>query len=133
MPGLFGGHSDTRELTAPIYTVARGNGGGSRLVSTLLALMCVALAGYAGYQVFKEQFAQGSRVAEIQAENDELRQQLADETARLNGELTDARMQSEMDAATRAELERQLEELNLTVKKLNEELSFFKQAQKSKP
>ncbi len=133
MPGLFGGHSDTRELTAPIYTVTRGSGGGGRIVSTLLALMCVALAAYAGYQVFEEQFAQGSRVAGLRAENDDLRQQMADEKTRLNNELTDARMRSEMDAATRAELERQLEELNLTVKKLNEELSFYKQAQKSKP
>jgi len=132
MPGFFGGHSDTKELTAPVYTVERDSASG-RFVTTLLALMCIALAVYAGYQVFDEQFAQRVRAQRLEAENDELRQQLSDETARLNHELTDARLQSEMDAATRAELERQLEELNVKVKKLNEELSFFKQAQKSKP
>ncbi|MCB1927540.1 MAG: hypothetical protein KDH17_05835 [Rhodocyclaceae bacterium] len=132
MPGLFGGNRNTRELTATSYTVERG-GGGSRLVPTLLAVCCVVLAAYAAYQVLREQFAPASRVSQLEAENRQLRRQLVDETGRLSGELTDARLQTEMDAATRAELERQLEELTTQLKEVNEELSFFKQAKKSKP
>ncbi|MCB1915948.1 MAG: hypothetical protein KDG52_09550 [Rhodocyclaceae bacterium] len=132
MPGLFGGHRNTRELTATAYTVERG-GGGSRAVPMLLAVCCVALAAYAAFQVFREQFAPAARVSELEAEVLQLREELADETGRLTDELTDARLQTEMDAATRAELERQLEELNTQLKKANEELSFFKQANKSKP
>ena len=132
MPGLFGGNRNTRELTATSYTVERG-GGGSRLVPTLLAVCCVVLAAYAAYQVLREQFAPASRVSQLEAENRQLRRQLVDETGRLSGELTDARLQTEMDAATRAELERQLEELTTQLKEVSEELSFFKQAKKSKP
>ncbi|MCB1893883.1 MAG: hypothetical protein H6945_01535 [Zoogloeaceae bacterium] len=132
MPGLFGGNRNTRELTATAYTVERG-GGSSRVVPTLLAVCCVVLAAYAAYQVLREQFAPASRVSQLEAENRQLRRQLVDETERLSGELTDARLQTEMDAATRAELERQLEELTTQLKEVSEELSFFKQAKKSKP
>lgn len=129
---MFGGSGDTRELTAPIYSVERG-GAFARAVPTMLAVACLILAGYAGVQVIKDQFAPAGRVSQLESDKEALAQKLQDETDRLTEELTRARLQSEMDAATRAELERQLEELNLKVKELGEELSFYKQAQKSKP
>ncbi|MCB1906354.1 MAG: hypothetical protein KDH15_03205 [Rhodocyclaceae bacterium] len=119
-------------MTATTYTVERG-GGGSRVVSSVLAVCCLVLAGYATFQVFSEQFAPASRVSQLEAENRQLRQRLVTETGRLGEQLTDARLQAEMDAATRAELERQLEELNTQLKEANEELTFFRQAKKSKP
>lgn len=88
----------------------------------LLALLIVALLGLVGLRVFQAQLAPALRVAELEAEN-----------ARLAESLKGARMQVEMDAATQAELERQLDELNAKVKALTEELSFYKRANSSKP
>ncbi|MCB1955142.1 MAG: hypothetical protein KDG55_05670 [Rhodocyclaceae bacterium] len=128
---MFGSPGDTRELTAPVYTIEKG-GLLAKTLPMLLAVACLVLSGYAGLQVVQDQFAPAGRVAQLELEKQSLSRQLEEEAGRLDEALTKARLQSEMDAATRAELERQLEELNLRVKELAEELSFYKQAQKSK-
>ncbi|MCB1890243.1 MAG: hypothetical protein KDH20_21745 [Rhodocyclaceae bacterium] len=128
---MFGSPADTRELTAPVYTVEKG-GALFRALPSLLAVACLVLAGYAGIQVIKDQFAPAGRVAQLEMEKAELAHRLSAQSNRLDEEVTKARLQAEMDEATRAELERQLEELTLKVKELSEELSFYKQAQKTK-
>ena len=58
------------------------------------------------------------RVSELEIEN-----------AKLQEELTKARLQTEMDAATRSELENQLSTLNAELRRLREEVGFFKRSQ----
>lgn len=120
MSGRWGRRPRTEDLTNQAYSVERGSPL-SRALPFLFGVAVLVGAGYAGLRVFQLEFAPANRIAELVAEN-----------ARLGEELGRAKMQAEMDAATRAELERQLDELNAKVKALNEELSFFKRAQSSK-
>lgn len=121
MPRWLGKGAGTEDLTKPVYHVERGGsiGGALRLAFILLAMVA---AGYLGVYFYEQRSAAFVRLAELEAEN-----------ARLREALTSTKLQSELELATRQELERQLAELNTRVKELNEELSFYKRAQSAKP
>ena len=120
MGGWLGGQTETEELSKPTYVVERGSPF-SRALPFFVAIAILGALGFIALRVFQSQFAPAIRVAELEAEN-----------ARLTEMLGSARMQAELDAATREELERQLAELSEQVKQLSEEVSFYKRAQSSK-
>ena len=117
----FRGSTETRNLTDPAYSVERGSPL-SRALPFLIALVIIVALGVGALKVFQAQFAPALRVTELEAEN-----------ARLGELLTGARMQAELDAATRSELERQLAELSAEVNRLSQELIFYKRAKSPKP
>jgi septal ring factor EnvC (AmiA/AmiB activator) len=82
------------------------------LVAGLL-LMVLTLAG-AGLQLFAPAIAPGTALGELRRENTRLRE----DTER-------ARIELKFERATRAELERQLAELNEQVTRLETQLEFF--------
>ena len=103
----------TRRLTDPAYSVERG--GGLKRSLFLLALVLVLTATAVGaFRFFQSFVGPSQRVIELEAEN-----------AQLQEALTKARLQSEMDAATRGELENQLSVLNAELRRLREEVGFF--------
>lgn len=121
MAGWLRGASETEQLSKPAYRIERGSPV-SRVLPVLLVIALLVAVGVIGLRVFQAEFAPAIRVTQLEEEN-----------ARLAEDLKNSRLQVEMDAATQVELERQLAELNAQVKKLSEELSFYKRANSSKP
>ncbi|MBX3687456.1 MAG: hypothetical protein KF909_15070, partial [Rhodocyclaceae bacterium] len=116
---LFGWfrQAPTRRLTDPAYSVERG---GSAKRALFLGLLVIALTAtaFGAFRFFQSFVGPSQRVSELEIEN-----------AKLQEELTKARLQTEMDAATRSELENQLSTLNAELRRLREEVGFFKRSQ----
>lgn len=107
----------TRRLTDPAYSVERG-GGLKRSAFFLVLAVALTATGFGALRFFQSFVGPSQRVVELEAEN-----------AKLQDELTKARLQREMDAATRSELENQLTTLNSELRRLREEVGFFKRSQ----
>jgi Tfp pilus assembly protein PilO len=105
--------SSTRRLTdSPIELTAQRRW--RRGLMLMLALLLVAASALAGWRYFEQKLAPLARLAELEAENQRLRVE-ADAT----------RIELEMERATRAELKRQVVELNEQVSQLTHKLEFF--------
>jgi Tfp pilus assembly protein PilO len=103
--------SSTRRLTdSPIELTAQRRW--RRVL--MLALLFVAASALAGWRYFEQKLAPLARLAELEAEN-----------RRLRAEADAARIELEMERATRAELKRQVVELNEQVSQLTHKLEFF--------
>lgn len=107
----------TRRLTDPAYSVERGGGLRRSLFFLVLAVVLTTTA-FGAFRFFQSFVGPSQRVVELETEN-----------AKLQEELTKARLQREMDAATRSELENQLTTLNSELRRLREEVGFFKRSQ----
>jgi len=103
----------TRKLSGANYELTSRRGVTNALLVAGLLLMVLALAG-AGLQLFAPVLAPGTALGELRRENTQLRED-ADR----------ARIELKFERANRAELERQLAELNEQVKQLETQLEFF--------
>ena len=113
---LFRRHSGTHGLTGGAY-VLTNHRGYARLVLLVVGLAAIlALAG-GGVRYYLDYFERGPRLAELELENLELR-----------SALDTARVELEVELATRNELERQLAGLNERLRAAEEELAFFRAA-----
>lgn len=113
--------SRTRSLTGVRLELAAGRSR-LRLLLVLLVVLLLGAAAYAGVRYFDAQFSAAMRADTLEKENVELRKSLESE-----------RMALEVEKATRAELEKQLSELNDEVKKLQTEVVFYKSQAELRP
>ncbi len=105
--------SPTRKLTGTSFELTSDR----RLRNVMLAavvIVVLAVFGGVGVRYFEEKLAPAVRLAELEEEN-----------TRLRAEVDAARMELEMERATRTELKRQVGELNEQVSRLNHQLGFF--------
>lgn len=111
----------TRRLTDARLELAAGRRYGRALALVLLALGLAAFL-FLGLRYFETHFSPALRVAELERENAALRE---------GGDRD--RLALEMEKATRAELEKQIGELNDEVKRLQAELVFYKAQGQGRP
>lgn len=83
------------------------------MLAVLFVVGVVVLAG-AGWRYFEQRLAPLARLTQLESEN-----------VRLRAEADAARIELEMERATRAELKRQVGELNEQVSQLSNQLEFF--------
>lgn len=103
----------TRKLSGANYELTSRRGVTNALLVAGLLLMVLALAG-AGLQLFAPVIVPGTALGELRRENSQLRE-VAER----------ARIELKVERATRAELERQLADLNDQVTRLETQLEFF--------
>lgn len=103
----------TRRLSGANYELTSRRGATNALLVAGLLLMVLALAG-AGLQLFAPVIVPGTALGELRRENSQLRE-----------DAEHARIELKFERATRAELERQLAELNEQVTRLETQLEFF--------
>lgn len=103
----------TRKLSGANYELTSHRGVTNALLVAGLLLMVLALAG-AGLQLFAPVIVPGTALGELRRENSRLRE-----------DAERARIELKFERATRAELERQLAELNEQVTRLETQLAFF--------
>jgi len=116
---LFRRKSATRDLSNDAFVLATEKQR-RRNWTPLLLLILAGTAAYAGLDYFEAQLTPATdRVAELERENSQLRDQL---------ELQ--RMNLSVEQATRAELEKELSARTAELSRLSDELTFFKNAQK---
>lgn len=121
---LFG-KTDTQELSTRQYILANEHRYRGWLFLMIL-LMVLGASAYAGIQYFEAQLAPARRVSVLELENADLRKSLDDTQSNLEA----TQIKFEMARATRAGLEKQVEELSQEVTRLKEELNFFRKTQK---
>ncbi len=113
---LFRRRSETQGLTGGAYVLTDSRGYTRRVLLVLALGAALALAA-GGVRFYLEYFESGSRVSELEQQNRELRVAL-----------DKARVELEVELATRNELERQLGQLNERLRQAEEELAFFRAA-----
>jgi Tfp pilus assembly protein PilO len=111
--------SPTRRLTGSSFELTSDRRWRHGLLVVLAVLVVSVLAG-AGWRYFEQRLAPLARLAQLEAEN-----------VRLRAEADAARIELEMERATRAELKRQVGELNEQVSQLTHQLEFFNSQAKS--
>ena len=107
------GASATRRLSEARYELTSRRGITNALLLAGLPLMLVVLGGV-GIQLFAPELSTPAATMQLRREN-----------SRLHEEVERARAELQVERATRAELDRQVAELNETVKQLNTQLDFF--------
>lgn len=105
--------SSTRQLTGSSFELTSDRRWRNALLA-MLAVVIVAVLAAAGWRHFEERLAPLARLAQLEMEN-----------GRLRAEADAARIELEMERATRAELKRQVSELNEQVSQLTHQLEFF--------
>jgi Tfp pilus assembly protein PilO len=105
--------SPTRYLTGGSFELTSDRRWGRVVLAVLFVVGVVVLAG-AGWRYFEQRLAPLARLTQLESEN-----------VRLRAEADAARIELEMERATRAELKRQVGELNEQVSQLSNQLEFF--------
>ena len=124
---MLGKRTDTVALSTQAFVLENARSY-RRWLMLAAVLAALALAGYMMLDYIERMFSPAAKVVLLESEN----QRLTATIAALHGQIEQHRMKSEMDQATRSELENQLTTLNAEMSKLKEELNFFKKA-KDKP
>ncbi len=112
-----------RRLTADSLVIAPTERFGRIVLVAVTVVVLTVLIG-AGIRYFEEQFAPTLRITGLEQENRELRATITE----LREALSRSRIELDVDAATRAELERQIAALNEQLKATKDELEFIRSA-----
>jgi C4-dicarboxylate-specific signal transduction histidine kinase len=113
----------TQSLTGAEYVPVSHEPSGGRIVA-LVSVFFVIVMIVVGVTYFEMRLKPALRVVELEDEKRELLQTIEDQTAQIDR----LRLQIEMEAATRLELERQLDTINAALKQVNQELAFLRKA-----